>query len=365
MKLFDKFEIVKFPEENLLFVTFNGYLYYIYDPKYDRWRKHKSAGNDSITVDNYQEVDIEEIIEAMHGVYPRKETDFTRLCDPSQLWVKDMLALLTEDYPRYMANYDIRQTVDWFLLNSDICCKTFEKIKALFDDAISRRQNEEQVITHLKDLSFAILGRDIYKRQIDIVDGHDSSSYFWIMPVSVLDYSDTNDIDFTVEMRSAEISIEEDDVAQYLTPFLYKYFDDELEANKKREYKRWTDEEGKEQESHISGFEWYLTYNYYTFDAISNILKDINDTINALSSGRENEYTAKLKEKRGTGTYRLLYAKDLTDEQIKIYNDNRPTEDDTETDLIVDFYRRFVYRLEYMMTVGRENGYNMISFMGP
>ena len=60
----------------------------------------------------------------------------------------------------------------------------------------------------------------------------------------------------------------------------------------------------------------------------------------ALLSGNENEYTAKLKKSRGI-------------------------EEDTEVELIIDFYRRFIYRIEYMMKVGKENGYDLISFMGP
>ena len=47
------------------------------------------------------------------------------------------------------------------------------------------------------------------------------------------------------------------------------------------------------------------------------------------------------------------------------YNANRPTEDDTEVELVIDFYQRFLYRMEYMMKVGKEKGYNLISFMGP
>ena len=85
----------------------------------------------------------------------------------------------------------------------------------------------------------------------------------------------------------------------------------------------------------------------------------------ALSTGRNNEYTAKLKEKRGSATYELIYAKDLNAEQIAMYNENRPTEDSTEPELIIDFYRRFLYRMEYMLKVGGEKGYNLISFMGP
>lgn len=167
----------------------------------------------------------------------------------------------------------------------------------------------------------------------------------------IIDYEDTADLDSVAEMRSAEISIEEDDVAQYLTPFLYNYFDEELEENKKRK--------------DVSGFEWYLEHNFFTFEQMVLILKDITDTVDALTSGRETEYTKKLKIKRGTATYQLLYAKDLNAEEVAAYNANRPTEDDTEVGLVVDFYKRFLYRMEYMMRVGEEKGYNLISFMGP
>lgn len=91
MKLFNDFEAVKFSEENMIFVTNKGFLYYIYNPKYKFWRKHKNVGNDSITVSNYADVSKEELQDAMHGIFPRKETDFMRLCNPSQLWIRDML----------------------------------------------------------------------------------------------------------------------------------------------------------------------------------------------------------------------------------------------------------------------------------
>lgn len=56
MKLFDGFEAVKFSEENVIFVTDNGYIYYICYLEDKYWRKHKNAGNDHITVSNYQEI---------------------------------------------------------------------------------------------------------------------------------------------------------------------------------------------------------------------------------------------------------------------------------------------------------------------
>ena len=351
MKLFENFEAVRFPEENLIFVTHDGYLYYIYDPQYKHWRKHKNAGNDHITVANYQDVSRQELTDAMGGTFPAKETDFTRLCCPSELCIGDMLKLLREDYPAYMSDWTIYNAVHQFLLESVITYKTYLKLRELFDGALSLQADGGQILQRIRELSFTVLGRDIYKNEIRIVDGHDGSSYFWIQPVRVIDYEDTDILFNVAEMPSCEISIEEDDVSQYLTPFLYKYFDEQLEANVKRR--------------DVSGFEWYLTHNFYTYDSVEKILKDISDTIDAFSTGRSNEYTEKLKIKRGTSTYELLYARDLSEEQIKEYNANRPTEDDTEVELIIDFYHRFIYRMEYMMKVGKEKGYDLISFMGP
>ena len=365
MKLFEKFDAVRFPEENLLFITRDEYIYYIYNPKYNYWRKHRNAGNDHITVSNYPDASEDELIAATGGKRPEKETDFMRLCQPAQLCIRDMLDLFDEDYPSYMADYHIRHTAHRVLLESDISYKSYLKLRTLFDRALAEKLDHQQVIKQIKKLSFNVLGRDIFKPEIGIVDGHDSSSYFWIMPVRIVDDENTDSIDNVAEMRSNEISIEEDDVAQYLTPFLYKYFDDELDANKKRIQDRWIDDDGVEHSTSVSGFEWYLTYNFYTYEAMQNILNDIHDTLEALSTGKENEYTAKLREKRGWATYQLLYAKDLSEEQIKEYNDNRPTKDDTEISLIIDFYQRFLYRMEYMMRVGQEKGYNLISFMGP
>ena len=98
------------------------------------------------------------------------------------------------------------------------------------------------------------------------------------------------------------------------------------EANKKRVYERWEDDDGNLHTTYYSDFEWYLTYNFYTHDSIKNMLEDIKDTINALSSGVETDYIRKLRENR---TF------------------------DAKHELIVDFYRRFIYRMEYMIQIGK------------
>lgn len=326
MKLFKTFEAVSFPEEDMIFITQGGYLYYIYSKECRRWSKHRNAGYDSLTVSRYPDVSMAALTNAMHGVFPRKETDFLRLCDPYQLCVGDMLELLREDHARYMSDRAVCHTVHLFLSASNICHKSFERIQKLLRAAAANHYDSSQVITQIEELSLEIIGRDIFKREIGIVDGHNGSSYFWIMPVRIIDYSDTDRLDNVAKMKSAEISIEEDDVARYLSPFLYQHFDEELKGNQSR--------------GDASGFDWYMTHNFFTFDSVQQILKDIADTADALMSGQETEYTKALKTGRGAA-------------------------DTVETDLIVDFYRRFLYRMEYMMRVGAENGYDLISFMGP
>ena len=168
MKLFDGYEAVRFPEENLIFVTHNGYLYYVYNPKYNSWRKHRSAGNDHITVCNYPDISRDELEAAMQGVFPEKETDFMRLCDPAQLCIRDMLDLLKVDYASHMSNCDIYHTVHRFLLKSNIRYKAFEDISKLLGCAAVGRYNTQKIIDDLKDTCFRMLGRDIFKKEIGI-----------------------------------------------------------------------------------------------------------------------------------------------------------------------------------------------------
>ena len=113
----------------------------------------------------------------------------------------------------------------------------------------------------------------------------------------------------------------------------------------------------------ISHDKWYLTHNFYTLDSVVSMLKDISNTADALAAGEENEFTAVLRIKRGMATYKLEYARDLSEEQIQEYNDSRPTVDDTDADVIIDFFHRFIYRMEYMIRISREKGYDLISFI--
>lgn len=365
MKLFGDFEAVKFQEENLIFITHNKYLYYIYDPKNNICKKYYNAGNDEISVEKYQDLTREELSSLMNGNLPKSESDLRKLCGLSEMYIDEIMDLMKEDYSCYISNKSIYNSIRKLLIEADIRHMTYWKILQLLEEAKNNKEDTEYVLTKIKELCFAIVGRDIFKQEIEIVDGHDSSSYFWIMPVRVIDYSDTNYWDNVAEMRRVEISIEEDNIDQYLRPFLEKYFDDELKANKKRVDSRWEDDDGTEHESYVKGFEWYLTHNFYSFESIESMLKDILDTIDALATGKENEFTAVLRVKRGMATYPLLYSRCLTEEQIKEYNADRPSVDNTATDILIDFYHRFIYRMEFMLKIGKEKGYDLISFMGP
>lgn len=363
MKLFDQYEAVKFIQEDMIFITHNGYLYYIYYSKYKKWHRHKNAGNDYITVGNYPDVDKDELVLAMNGVFPQKGTDLVRLLDPSELRCYDMDCLLEEDYPEFMGERSIHYASRQFLYESVICYKSYLELRRIFDKSRETKLDNKKVLDLIVKTSYVYTGRDIFKKEIGIIDGHDPSSYFWFRPVKLIDDSDANGIDCVAEMDNVEFSIEEDDVDQYLTPYLYKYFDGNLFENTRRVNSYWDEEEDEPQ--YLEGFEWNLTHNYYTFDSMKRIIYDIKETMDALKAGKDTDYTRELRIKRGSATNQLIYAKNLTPEQIKEYNDNRPTVDDTEADVLIDFYDRFVYRMEFMIRVGKERGFNRISVMGP
>ena len=188
---------------------------------------------------------------------------------------------------------------------------------------------------------------DDFTEELEIIDGHAGSSYFWIMPARILDYSDTDGPDNVAEMSSVEISVGEDEVSQYLVPFLNRYFDGTLEANRKRVLEHWTDADGTPQTDYVQGFDWNLTHNFYTFDAMTRMLEDIRGTADALSSGRDNAYTAEIAER-----YKMYHAGPFAAEEAQKAR-------------VAGFYRRFLFRLEHMLRAGREKGFDLISFMGP
>lgn len=181
---------------------------------------------------------------------------------------------------------------------------------------------------------------------IEIVKGHDTSSYFWIMPAKVVDFNKpTNELKNVDECKICEISIEEDIIETYLYYFFKKYFDETLLSNKYREG--------------CKGFERYLEHNFFTFESMKEIIEDIKCLVNQI----ENDYDSIDKEilQRFTGSWYYVVDYDCWKEndiiKANIVKDNK--------DIIIEFYNRFIKYIENMIDEGKKNGYDLISVMGP
>ena len=344
MKLFEHFEVVKFPEEEQLLVTSYGKLSYVYEYKYKIWRRDEK--NRSVTVKNYQEATEEDLIQLTGGVLPKREMDLIRLCNPSFLSTRNMMDILEEDYPMYifrkkdkdferMIGGKIYEMVQSFLEESCYRDISYEKVRALLDMAVANLLTDRQVKNRIGRLSTEILGRNVFDNEIPIYDGI-NHSYYFVGPARIIELPDETGVEDVGCKGDYTISL---DIDPYLYPFLGRYFDNELPPNKWREKYCWEDDDGTKHFSYYEGFQSYQEPNYYSIDVFERILTDIDDTIDALSTGRVTVYTEKLHGKRGLDT--------------------------GETERVIDFYRRFVFRMKYMLGICKEKGFNYIFVSGP
>lgn len=187
------------------------------------------------------------------------------------------------------------------------------------------------------------------KKQIVIVEGHDSSSYFWINPIMLTDEENKrNDGAHSIyegveEYTTQEISIEEDDVFEFLYYFLLKYYDVNVSAPFRREY----DPED---------FEWNLTHNVYTYEAVKKMLADIREHVRLLQADFGDPQLDEWKERfRISSLVKDYYFLSQAQQNELTIRDH--------VNVIVDFYERFCLRMEAMMKYAPQ--YDLISFMGP
>ncbi len=102
----------------------------------------------------------------------------------------------------------------------------------------------------------------------EILKGHDSGASFWIQPVKVLKDKCIGNNDVT-ECPEKEISLDEEDVHDFLCYFFRKHFDKTLVYNCQRK------EDCTENAVMKPYFEWYLTHNFYTYETAEKMCRDI------------------------------------------------------------------------------------------
>lgn len=180
--------------------------------------------------------------------------------------------------------------------------------------------------------------------QIEIIEGHDPSSYFWFQPV-ILKESGKILWDEVIELEE-EFSIEEGDIECFLSYFLFKYFDRELSYNKRRF------EHGV---GYVSGFEWNLTHNFYTYDGLMKMTKEIDEVAALLELDYNNPCLDDIKK-----NYSIYYMCNQSDADY-INRDDSAIQN--HISVVIDFYHCFTKRIIKMM----ENNKNttVLSIMGP
>ncbi|TCL60578.1 hypothetical protein EDD76_102276 [Kineothrix alysoides] len=184
--------------------------------------------------------------------------------------------------------------------------------------------------------------------EIEIIEGHDGSSYFWIKPVRI---ETTESIKWEdVREYDEEISIEEGDVECFLAYFFLKYYDSKLTYNYRRNL-----EYGDEAEN--NQFEWYLEHNFYTYETMNKMLDDMKKTAILLRDHYDDTYLNEIKSK-----FSIFYMVDVdSDEYVEGKNTSKTIE--MHRDVVIDFYNRFIARIKKMMENNPDC--DLLSIMGP
>mgnify|MGYP000886958948 CR=1 FL=1 len=181
--------------------------------------------------------------------------------------------------------------------------------------------------------------------EIEIIEGHDPGSCFWIMPVIHFN-EDWKQMGY---LKEEEISIEEGDIDCFLKYFFFKYFDKDLYENKVRDADIYVDKKK---------FEWYLTDNFYTRETVALMLADIDKTAMLLANDYENPMLEEVKK-----DYSIVY---MTSEDSMLWDIDKSEEAKyikENISVVIDFYNRFTTRMRKML----ENSQNckLITICGP
>lgn len=177
----------------------------------------------------------------------------------------------------------------------------------------------------------------IYKNEkVFICNGRDAGGTVWIVAFNN-DKTADKKLPFCDNLG---MSIDDYYVSEYLSDFLNRYYEPEIQ----------------DESTHtidIKAFDWY-GINVYTYDCIRKMLADIRHAAKLLVTDYDNPELIAIKKHFPWCKYADMQKNKLGEAENRIRNN--------EVSMAVDFYNRFVDRIEKMMDIP---GTNMISFAGP
>lgn len=175
--------------------------------------------------------------------------------------------------------------------------------------------------------------------QIVIMPGHTSGGSMWITPTRSAEYED----DGCSEKRYANwaISMDDDICYEFLGKLLYRYFDRSLQ---------------KREEYDDQSFDWYGS-NRYTYETIKKLLEDVK----RISKLLEHDFDApELDEIKANYHAYTFGARDMNERQT---DDQKAEWIKNHKHIAIDFYERFVERMETIMRESKDC--DTIVFSGP
>ena len=175
------------------------------------------------------------------------------------------------------------------------------------------------------------------QEEIEIINGRDGGGTFWIKGVS-----DKNERSSNIpDLDRFGMSIDDSYVAEFLSAFLYKYFDPSVQD--RYEYED-------------NDFDWNGC-NRYTFENMKHMVSDIRRAIYLIQEDYNN---SELEEIKSYWSYYQYLNHGKVKDELTPYEINELRKNRVHT--AVDFYERFCSQMDNMLKI---SGNDIILFMGP
>lgn len=196
---------------------------------------------------------------------------------------------------------------------------------------VSAMENERRGKINYRRIKESLLSQN----NVQIINGHDSGGTFWIIGSSK---NKENNTAFP-KLRCFGISIDDYYVYEFLSTFLYKYYDSSIQERSK-----YDDLE----------FDWYGV-NLYSSDNMKKMIEEIRRTVIMLKEDYDNPTLDVVKSLWTYYQYTNKSKDELTAEEVNELRKNA-------VPVAIDFYERFCKRIENMLKIPEND---IISFAGP